>query len=96
MEQEKRKYDRNEFNIGITAIINNKKIDCSSINISSGGALLRVNKKDTELITEDDIGIDAIFEFDNISTGGKFSGKITRVFANLNEKLIAVIFFSAF
>ncbi len=87
-----RKYKREEFNISVSVIINNKKIDSTSVNISAGGALLRIENKDAQIITGDDVGKQAEFDFNSLSTSGKISGKIIRLYENLNEILIAVIF----
>ena len=90
--EEKRKSERKPCNIPIIIEIENKNATGILINLSEGGALIKLDDSYSSMFGYFDINKHACFDFSSHLSEKKISGNISRVLENSNEKLVVLSF----
>jgi hypothetical protein len=89
--QEKRSEERQRVGIPVKMLVKNKKIKCIFTNFSTGGALIKVDSED-KLISQEIVGEEVYFEFENNYSETLIFGKIVRILQDSDKICLAVSF----
>ena len=94
---ERRESTREELNAVVQISLNDRNFKCNLINLSEIGALLKIDAKKENDVSDEDLGEEAKFIIrQSPSAAREYTGEIIRLFYRDDEKYIALRFWEKY